>query len=107
MQKKEVAKFEKRISTEVRRQKKIDMVEEGDFMKEGLQDKYIAKMLYRWDNKKVKGEVFKEAKEKLAKMEVCFSRGEILKEEGDNVRLKDSGLDLFLFSLLFLFYFIF
>ena len=45
--KKVVAEFEKRLSTEVRRQEKLDLVEERDFRKRELLEKYIAKKLYR------------------------------------------------------------
>jgi len=42
-----VAEFEGRMSTEVRRQEKLDMAEEKDFRREELSRKYIAKMLYK------------------------------------------------------------
>ena len=42
-----VAEFKKRINMEVRRQKKLKMVEEKDFRREELPGKYIVKMLYR------------------------------------------------------------
>ena len=45
-------KFERRMNTEVRRQEKIDTVEEGDFRREKLPGKFTAKMLYEWDNGK-------------------------------------------------------
>ena len=44
--KKVVAKFEKRVNTEVRQQEQLDMVEERDFRREELPEKYTAKMLY-------------------------------------------------------------
>jgi len=44
---KEVVKeFEERVNTEVRRQKKLDMVKERDFRRRELPGKYIAKILY-------------------------------------------------------------
>jgi len=38
------------MNAEVRRQEKLDMVEERDFRKGELSGKYMAKILYRWDN---------------------------------------------------------
>ena len=51
-----VAEFEERLSAEVRRQEKLEMVEEWDFRRGELLGKYIAKMLYRWDDRKFKEE---------------------------------------------------
>jgi len=51
-----VKKFEGRMSAEVRRQEKLDIMEEKDFQKGELSKKYIAKMLYRWDNGKFEEE---------------------------------------------------
>ena len=45
-------KFEERMNAEVRRQEKIDMVEERDFRKGILLEKYMAKLLYGWDDGK-------------------------------------------------------
>jgi len=42
-----VVEFEKRISIEVRRQKKLDMIEERNFKREELLGKYTVKILYR------------------------------------------------------------
>ena len=54
--KKVVAKFEERLSAEVRRQEKLDMVKEKDFRKEELLGKYMVKMLYRWNDRKFEKE---------------------------------------------------
>ena len=51
-----VKKFEGRMSAEVRRQEKLDIMEEKDFQRGELSKKYIAKMLYRWDNGKFEEE---------------------------------------------------
>ena len=48
--------FKERMNAEVRRQKKIDMAEERDFRRGELQGKFIAKMLYGWDNGKFEKE---------------------------------------------------
>ena len=42
-----VVEFEKRISAEVRKQEKLDLVEEQDFKRKELLGKYIAKILHR------------------------------------------------------------
>jgi len=43
--------FEGRMSMKVRRQERIDMVEERDSRRMELLGKYMAKLLYRWDDK--------------------------------------------------------
>ena len=48
--------FEGRMNVEVRRQKRIDMAEERDFRREELLGRFIAKMLYRWDDGKFEEE---------------------------------------------------
>jgi len=45
--KKTVAKFEERVNTEVRRQEKLDRIEEKDFKRGELLEKYMAKILYK------------------------------------------------------------
>ena len=42
-----VVEFERRMSIKVRRQEKLDMMEERDFRKGELLGNYITKMLYR------------------------------------------------------------
>ena len=49
---KAVKEFERRMSAEVRKQEKLDIMEEKDFRKRKLLEKYIIKMLYGWDNGK-------------------------------------------------------
>jgi len=66
--------FKGRMNTEVRRQEKLDMAEEKDFRRGKLPEKFIAKMLYKWDDGK-----FEEVGKELVKMKVSFSRGETLK----------------------------
>jgi len=48
--------FKERMNVEVRRQEKLDMVEEKDFRREELLEKYTVKMLYRWDDGKFEEE---------------------------------------------------
>ena len=51
--------FERRMSAEVRRQERIDMVEERDFRRGELLGKFIARMLYGWNDGKFKEEYLK------------------------------------------------
>jgi len=48
--------FEGRMNTEVRRQEKLDIAEEKDFRRGELPEKFMAKMLYGWDNGKFEEE---------------------------------------------------
>jgi len=51
--------FKERMDAEIRRQEKIDGVEKQDFRREELLGKFIARMLYRWDNRKFEEEYLK------------------------------------------------
>ena len=51
--------FKERMNVEVRRQEKINMAEERDFRRGELPGKFMAKMLYRWDDKKFENEYLK------------------------------------------------
>jgi len=51
-----VTEFEERLNTEVRKQEKLKIIKERYFKKGKLLEKYTAKILYRWDNKKFKEE---------------------------------------------------
>ena len=44
---------------EIRRQEKIDMAEKRDFRRGELPGKFMAKMLYRWDDRKFEEEYLK------------------------------------------------
>jgi len=48
------------MNLEVRRQEKLYMTEERDFRRGKLSGKFMAKMLYGWDNGKFKEEYLKE-----------------------------------------------
>ena len=54
-----VEEFEKRMNAKVRRQEKLDMTEERDFRRGELPGKFMAKMLYGWDNRKFEEEYLK------------------------------------------------
>jgi len=51
-----VAEFERRLNAEVRRQEKLDKAKERDFRRKELLEKYIVKILYKWDNQKFEKE---------------------------------------------------
>ena len=42
-----MAEFKERLSTKVRKQKKLDIIEKQDFKRERLLEKYMVKMLDR------------------------------------------------------------
>ena len=44
------------MNVEVRRHKKLDMVEEKDFRRGNIPGNYIAKMLYGWNNRNFENE---------------------------------------------------
>jgi len=50
--KKVVVEFKRILSVEVRKQEKLDMAKERDFRREELPEKYMAKMLYEWNDEK-------------------------------------------------------
>jgi len=45
-----VVEFEERLSAEVKKQEKLELVEEQDFRRGELPEKYIVKILYEWNN---------------------------------------------------------
>ena len=51
--------FERRMEAEIRRQEKLDRVEEQDFRRRELPGKFMVKMLYGWDDGKFKEEYLK------------------------------------------------
>ena len=44
------------MSAEIRRQEKLDRIEEKDFKRGNLPGKYTVKMLYKWDDGKFEEE---------------------------------------------------
>jgi len=44
------------MNAEVRKQEKLDMAEEKDFRRGKLLGKFMAKMLYKWNNRKFEKE---------------------------------------------------
>ena len=51
-----VAEFKERFNLDVRRQEKLNMVEERDFRREKLLEKHIVKILYRQNDGKFEDE---------------------------------------------------
>jgi len=50
------------MNVKVRGQKKLEIAEEKDFRRGELLEKYMAKMLYRWNNGKFKNKYLKRLK---------------------------------------------
>ena len=101
--KKVVVEFEGRLSTEVRRQEKLSIVKERSFRREELPEKYMVKILYRWNNGKFEKEYLRKLERNWWKWKSVFLEKKPWKES--NIRVENSGLYLFLF--LFFIYFIF
>jgi len=51
--------FKRRVNVEVRRQEKIEIVEERDLRRGDLPGRFTAKMLYEWDDGKFEEEYLK------------------------------------------------
>ena len=93
------------MDAEIRRQEKLDRAEEQDFRRGKLPGKFMARMLYRWDNGKFE-------KEYLKKLERNWRRWKVVSpeekpEEGGNVKFTNSGLSFSLFYFSFLFFILF
>ena len=56
---KALKEFKRRMIIEIRRQEKIDIAEERDFRRRELLGKFMARMLYGWDDGKFKKEYLK------------------------------------------------
>ena len=56
---KALEEFEERMNAEVRRQEKIDIAEKRDFRRGELPEKFMARMLYGWDDGKFEEEYLK------------------------------------------------
>jgi len=96
-----VEEFEGRMSAKVRKQEKLDKMEEKDFRRGELPEKYIVKMLYGWDDGKFEKEYLRKLERNWQKWK-SVSLKKKLQREG-NVRVENSGLELFSLSFLFLF----
>jgi len=65
-------KFEERMNAEVRRQKKLDIIEEKDFRRGELPGKYTVKMLYEWDDGKFEEEYLRKLERNWRKWKSVF-----------------------------------
>ena len=54
--KKALKKFKGQMNAEVRRQERIEMVEEREFRRRELPGRYTAKLLYEWDDRRFEKE---------------------------------------------------
>ena len=54
-----VEEFKERMNAKVRRQEKLDVAEEKVFRRGELPEKYMARMLYRWNDDKFEKEYLK------------------------------------------------
>ena len=54
-----VVKFEERLSTEVKRQEKLEIAKKQDSRRGELLRKYTVKILYKWDDRNFKEEYLK------------------------------------------------
>ena len=75
--------FEGRISIEVRKQEKLDIVEEKDFRRGELPGKYTAKILYKWDNRRFENKYLRKLeknwqRQKEKDSNISFSRSKNL-----------------------------
>ena len=51
-----MGEFEERMSAEIRRPEKLDRMEEKNFRRGEVPEKYTAKILYGWDDRKFEEE---------------------------------------------------
>ena len=65
--------FEGRVDVEVRRQEKINRVEERNFRRGELLEKFMVKMLYGWDDGKFEKEYLKRLERNWKKWKVVSS----------------------------------
>jgi len=65
-------KFKGRMSVEIRRQERINMVEERNFRRGELLGKFTAKMLYGWDNGKFEEEYLKKLERNWRRWKAVF-----------------------------------
>jgi len=105
-----VAEFKKRKNVEVRRQEKLNMVEERSFRQGKLLGKYTARMLYKWDDGKFEKEYLRKLERNWMKwkgkmlQKANSSSGSRNLEGGDNVRVANLRLNIFpIFSYFYIF----
>ena len=67
-----IAEFKERLNTEVRKQEKLEMVEERNLRRRELLEKYIIKMLYGWDNRKFEDKYSRKLERNWQKWKLVF-----------------------------------
>jgi len=95
--------FEGRMNVKLRRQEKLDIAEEKNFRRGELPEKYIAKMLYKWDDGKFEEKYLR----KLAQNWQRWNSVSLEKkpQRRGNVKIARSGPSFSYFIFLFLFSF--
>jgi len=81
----------------------LNRIEERDFKREELPEKYMAKVLYRWNDRKFEEEYFKSWRGTGENRSQFLQRKNLKGEVMLELKIVDSIL--FLFSFLFLFHF--
>jgi len=81
----------------------LNRIEERDFKREELPEKYMAKVLYRWNDRKFEEEYFKSWRGTGENRSQFLQRKNLKGEVMLELKIVDSIL--FLFSFSFLFYF--
>ena len=87
------------VESGVRRQEKLDIIEEWDFRKGKLLEMYIAEILYKWNNGKFEEEYSKKLEKNWQKWKLVFLKKKSWKR--GNVKIKDSKLCFSYYSFLF------
>ena len=70
--KKTVVEFKGRISTEVKRQEKLNLVKKRNFRRKESSRKYIVKMLYQWNNRKFEEKYLRKLEKNQQKQKSVF-----------------------------------
>ena len=70
--KKTVVEFKGRISTEVKRQEKLNLVKKRNFRRKELSRKYIVKTLYQWNNRKFEEKYLRKLEKNQQKQKSVF-----------------------------------
>jgi len=88
------------MSTKVKRQEKLNMMEEKDFRRRELLEKYMAKMLYRWDDGKFEEKYLKKLKRNWQKWKIVFLEKKSWEEVMSELRMIDLDFILFYFPFI-------
>jgi len=100
--KKGVVEFKEKLSTKIRRQEKLDLTEKKDFRKKELLGRYIAKILYGWDNKKFEEEYSRKLERNWQKWKLVSLEDKPWRKVISELKTVDSIYFHFNFSFIFL-----